>query len=57
MSRNILGKKIIQIYNGKMPAGIQQIQVNTTDLDAGVYFVYLDANDQHIASKKITIVK
>jgi len=54
---NILGKKIIQIYNGKMPAGIQQIQVNTTDLDAGVYFVYLDANDQHIASKKITIVK
>jgi len=53
---NILGKKIITVYNGRMTAGAQSIQININDLDKGIYFVNIEIDGQ-VMSKKVTVLK
>ena len=53
---NLLGKKIITVYNGRMIAGAQSIQINIDNLDNGIYFVNIEIDGQ-LTSKKISIQK
>lgn len=53
---NILGKRIIQIYNGIMPQGSQSFSFDTQDLENGVYFVKVNIDGQEKV-EKIQIVK
>ena len=53
---NVLGKKIIQLYNGKMQAGKQVLPINAEQLDNGVYFINIEI-DGKIMSEKVSIIK
>lgn len=53
---NILGKRVIQIYEGRMPEGLKSIQVNTADLEEGVYFTRLSI-DGVIYTQKVNVLR
>jgi hypothetical protein len=53
---NILGKRIIHIYNGIMPQGPQSFNFDTQELENGVYLVKLNIDGQETV-QKIQIVK
>ncbi|MCK5789063.1 MAG: Omp28-related outer membrane protein, partial [Chlamydiia bacterium] len=53
---NILGKKIQQLQDGTMASGLQKVQINTDNLDGGIYFVNITINNNTI-SKKVNIIK
>ncbi len=53
---DILGKKIISVYSGKMTAGSQNLQINTEQLENGIYFVNIEVNGNTI-SKKVSVNK
>jgi len=48
---DLLGKRIIQIYDGISPLGQQQYNFDTQDLDQGVYFVKLNIDGQEQVQK------
>lgn len=48
---DLLGKRVIQIYNGIAPLGHQQYNFDTQDLDQGVYFVKLTIDGQEQVQK------
>lgn len=52
---NILGKKIQQLQDGTMTSGTQKVQINTDNLDGGIYFVNITINGNMI-SKKVNIL-
>ncbi len=53
---NILGKRVIQIYEGRMPQGLKSINFNTSDLEEGVYFTRLSI-DGVIQTQKVSVLK
>jgi len=53
---NILGKRIIQIYSGKMPLGQHRFDIESQDLENGVYFVKLNIDGVE-STQKIQILK
>lgn len=53
---NILGKRIIEIFDGSLPAGMQSLDINSIDLEEGMYFVRLNVNDE-IYTEKINVIK
>lgn len=53
---DLLGKRIIQIYDGIMPLGPQNYSIDTQNLDNGVYFVKISIDGQEQV-QKIQIVK
>lgn len=53
---NILGKRVIQIYEGRMPEGLKSIQVNTADLEQGVYFTRLSI-DGVLYTQKVNVLR
>ena len=53
---NLIGSKVIGSSIQTLNAGDQNIQINTTDLEDGIYFVNLMINGQS-TTKKITVLK
>lgn len=53
---DLLGKRIIQIYDGIAPLGQQNYNVNTQNLEQGIYFAKLNING-HEQVKKIQVSK
>lgn len=53
---DVTGKLIKSINEGNLSAGMHSITLETTDIDAGVYFYTLTVGDQ-ILTKKMTIMK
>ncbi|NPD46364.1 MULTISPECIES: Omp28-related outer membrane protein [unclassified Lentimicrobium] len=53
---NLLGKRVIQIYEGRMPQGLKSIKVNTSDLEEGVYFTRLSI-DGLVYTQKVNVLK
>ena len=53
---DMLGRKITQVYEGKMNAGNQSIILNAESLEDGLYFVKIQMNNQTI-TKKIVVGK
>jgi len=53
---DLLGKRIIQIYDGTAPFGQQNFSFNTQNLDQGIYFAKLNINGQEQV-KKIQVSK
>ncbi len=53
---NIIGKRVIEVYRGRMAAGKQNFSINTDDLESGVYFIHLDV-DGILTTEKIHIIK
>ena len=52
---DILGKQVIQIYSGKLPSGSQYFQINTANLDKGIYFVNMEIDGVKY-SKKVSVL-
>ena len=53
---DILGKNIKNLYQGEMMSGANNVQMNVSELNEGIYFVKLQINNQ-IITKKIVIRK
>lgn len=53
---DVTGKLIKSINQGKLSAGMHSITLETSDIDAGVYFYTLTVGDQTL-TKKMTIMK
>ncbi len=53
---DVTGKKVISSVEGNRSAGTHTIEINTNDLNAGIYFYSLVVNGQTI-TKKMTITK
>ena len=53
---DVTGKLIKSINEGNLSAGMHSITLETSDIDAGVYFYTLTVGDQ-ILTKKMTIMK
>ena len=53
---DLLGKKLISVYNGTMAAGSQNLVLHTDQLETGVYFVNIEVNG-NITSKKVSVNK
>lgn len=50
---DILGKKVKNIYSGNMTGGSQNVNVNVSELNKGVYFVKLQINSEVVIKKII----
>jgi hypothetical protein len=53
---DVTGKKVISLYEGKKAEGIHNIELNTNNLNAGVYFYSVIVNGNRL-TKKMTISK
>ncbi len=53
---DMLGKKIVALYNGNMAGGNHKLPVNVSGLDQGIYFVKINFNG-NIVTKKISVSK
>ncbi len=53
---NILGKKIVNVFNSKLAQGQQNIDIRTDNLESGIYFVNVNINGIY-TSKKVTVIK
>jgi len=53
---DLLGKKLISVYNGSMAAGSQNLVLHTDQLETGVYFVNIEVNG-NVTSKKVSVNK
>ena len=51
---DVLGKNVMNIYNGKLQCGSNKINLNTSGISKGVYFVRIESG-KHIVSKKIVV--
>jgi len=52
---NLLGERVKQVYQGQMTSGSQKLQMNTENLNGGIYFVTINING-NIISKKINVL-
>jgi hypothetical protein len=50
---NIVGKRVSEIFNNQLNSGNNEIQINTSDLTNGVYFVKVNADDRNKIIKLI----
>lgn len=48
---NLVGKKIKDIYNGRMLAGTKKLAIDVADLSAGIYFVTISNPDRKIVQR------
>ena len=53
---NLIGKEVTTITDGMMNSGTHAVSFDAAGLEAGIYFVRLQYN-QNIYTEKITIVK
>jgi len=53
---DILGKKVVDIYNGFMPAGSYSTDFNASELPSGIYY-YILKTDNITLSRKMMLVK
>jgi PKD repeat protein len=53
---NNLGMEVIKIANQQLQSGIQNINLNVTSLENGIYFIRIQAGSD-IQTKKVTVVK
>ena len=53
---DILGKNVMNLYNGEMMAGQNSVSMDVADLTEGIYFVKLQLNNE-VITKKIMITK
>ncbi|NPD46365.1 MULTISPECIES: Omp28-related outer membrane protein [unclassified Lentimicrobium] len=53
---NVIGSLIMELPTELLNAGEQNIEINTTSLEEGIYFVNLNINNE-IITKKITVLK
>lgn len=51
--KNIVGQTVLSLDRGEQPAGDQQLVVNTSDLQSGVYFYTVSAGKESITKKLI----
>lgn len=56
MLTDLSGKIVAEIANTEMPAGNQQYEISTTALEAGIYFINVNANNSNIV-EKLTVIK
>lgn len=54
---NLLGETIKELVNNKIAAGHHEYTFNSDDLPSGTYIYRLEANNQTIGVKKMTLVK
>jgi hypothetical protein len=54
---NLLGEMIKELVNNKIAAGNHEYTFNSDDLPSGTYLYRLEANNQTIGVKKMTLVK
>ncbi len=50
---NVLGQKVMEVYNGNLSAGENSVKINTSELANGNYFVSCSDNE---SSKKIKLI-
>ncbi|MFK5857415.1 MAG: Omp28-related outer membrane protein [Bacteroidota bacterium] len=53
---DILGKNVMNLYQGQMMGGANNVQMNVSGLNEGVYFVKLQMNNQ-VITKKVMVTK
>ena len=53
---DILGKNVINLYEGEMSNGPQNIKLNVAGLNKGVYFVKIQMNNE-VVTKKVMVTK
>lgn len=53
---NLYGQQVAVLTSGEMGAGSHQVEVNTSDIAAGIYFYNLRTNDQ-VITKRMVISK
>lgn len=54
--RDVNGKLVQTLMDGTMSPGVHTVDVNTSNLDAGVYFYTLTTNDM-VSTKRMTVVR
>ncbi|MFC2170618.1 aryl-sulfate sulfotransferase, partial [Calditrichota bacterium] len=54
---DIMGRQVAQLYNGVMPAGIQELHFDGNSLASGIYFVKLDVPGKFEQVRKIILMK
>jgi len=52
---NILGSKVMEIYNGAVVSNYQSIDANLTNLDKGIYFIRVNSNGNTILTDKLIL--
>jgi hypothetical protein len=53
---DVLGRKVMELFNGDKPAGYHQVKVNGMNLASGIYFYRLQAGT-FVQTKKMLLVK
>ncbi|MBZ0265202.1 T9SS type A sorting domain-containing protein [bacterium] len=54
---NVIGEKVMDVFNGRTEAGIQTFTLNANGFSNGVYFVRVSAPGQFSQIRKIVLVK
>jgi hypothetical protein len=54
---NVIGEKVAELLNSKMPAGSHEISLNGEMLPSGVYIYRFDVENQFTESKKMILMK
>ena len=54
---NILGEKVVELVNGKLPAGSHEVVFNANDLASGIYIYKLNIEDKFNSVKKMILEK
>jgi hypothetical protein len=52
----MLGRNIINLYDGEMNSGTQKINMDVSGISNGIYFVRLQFNDE-IVTKKVMVAE
>ncbi len=54
---DVTGRVISNLYNGNMNSGKNNININTSDIAAGVYFVNIAADNGNVVSTRVVVTK
>ena len=52
---DITGKMVLEFDEGTVPAGVHSIKINTNNLNSGVYYYTLRADDVKLTRKMVNI--
>ncbi|MCK4302371.1 MAG: T9SS type A sorting domain-containing protein [candidate division Zixibacteria bacterium] len=53
---NVLGQKVATLIDGRLDAGLQEVEWNATEFSSGVYF-YRIATDANVETRKMVLLK
>jgi hypothetical protein len=53
---NVLGQKVATLIDGRLDAGLQEVEWNATEFSSGVYF-YRIATDTNVETRKMVLLK